>query len=231
MLRTFLHSRFFTKLFYELLPAAIASAIGTLLLSNYAKQPAAEPPQAVATQTASPTSTELMQMVRYQQSLFADYLKKSAEARQEADLAAERNAVLALREARAAETRALAIAARTAEKPEKRIAAKFTDKPAEKAVTGEPLQLTQMMNAAAQKPAQVQAAAPAALAPATQRDDSGVMGTLRSATATVVRVPSQVTGTVSSTVSSWVSSATGWFSEDAPPRPPAQVSSHLNAAM
>ena len=218
MLRTLVHSRFFSKLFYELLPAAIASAVGTLLLSNYAKQPAAEAPQAVAATAATPTSTELMQMVRYQQSLFDDYLKKSAEARQEADQAAERNAVLALREARAAETRALAIAAR-AERSEKRVAAK---QPAEKAVAGEPLQLNPIVSAAAQTPPPVQAATPTRTTTA-RHDESGVMDTLRSATATVTGIPSSV----SSTVSSWTRSAAGWFSEDIPPRPPQR----LNAAM
>ena len=214
MLRTVIHSRFFSKLFYELLPAAIASAVGTLLLSNYAKQPAAEVPQAVAATASTPTSSELMQMVRYQQSLFADYLKKSQEARQEADQAAERTAVLALREARAAETRALAIAART-EKSEKRIAWK---QPTDKAMPGEPMQLAPVANAAVQTPPQT-----ASTARTTQREESGVMGTLRSATATVVGVPSAVTGTVYS----WARSAAGWFSEDAPPRPP----QNLNAAM
>ena len=217
MLRTFVHSRFFSKLFYELLPAAIASAVGTLLLSNYAKQPAADVAQAVASTAATPTSTELMQMVRYQQSLFDDYLKKSAEARQEADRAAERNAVLALREARAAETRALAIAAR-AEKSEKRVAAK---QPADKPVAGEPLQINPIASAAAQTPPQAQAATPARTA--VRPDEGGVMGTLRSATATVTGIPSSV----SSTVSSWARSAAGWFSEDAPPRP----RQGLNAAM
>src|SRR5215212_3725926 len=106
MLRKFFHSQFFAKLFYELLPATIASAIGAYFINSYIRPPVTPQPA-----DATPASAELVQLMRDQQSLLSDYLQKSAEARQRADLAmaqeadrlkaAEREAVQALREAKA----------------------------------------------------------------------------------------------------------------------------------
>ena len=124
MLRRFFHSQFFSKLFIELLPATIASAIGAYLINSYFRP---QPPAAV--------STEMVQILRDQQALLSDYLKKSTEAHQRADQvvaqetdklkAAERDALVALREAKAAELRALAAAVtRTGEATERKLAAK-----------------------------------------------------------------------------------------------------------
>src|ERR1700754_3344694 len=79
MLRRFFHSQFFAKLFCELLPATIASAIGAYLINSYFKP--APPPQAAG------ASAELVQLMRDQQALLAEYLKKSTEAHQQADQA------------------------------------------------------------------------------------------------------------------------------------------------
>src|SRR5262249_20459419 len=123
MLRRFFHSQFFAKLFYELLPATIASAIGAYLINSYFKPPAPQPQ----------SNNELVQIMREQQSLLAEYLKKPTEAHQRADQAvaqetdklkaAEQNAIQALREAKTAELRALAAAVtRAGEASERKLA-------------------------------------------------------------------------------------------------------------
>ena len=176
MLREFFRSQFFAKLFLELLPATIASAVGAYLINSYFKP--APPPQASA-------NAELVQIMRDQQALLSEYLKKSTEAHQRADQAvaqetdklktAERDAMQALREAKAAELRALAAAVtRAGEVSERKLAAKSAPAPAlasvppvqwpqpqverphldkgqtEKAAAGEPLQLHQAATAAPQ---------------------------------------------------------------------------------
>src|SRR4051812_34989003 len=88
MLRRFFRSQFFAKLFYELLPATIASAIGAYFINSYIRTPDA-PPQAAA---QAAVSADLVQLMRDQQALLSDYLKKSAETRQRADLAMEQEA-------------------------------------------------------------------------------------------------------------------------------------------
>jgi hypothetical protein len=226
MLRRFFHSQFFSKVFYELLPATIASAIGAYFINSYIKTPDV-PPQPAASTAAS---SELVQLMRDQQALLADYLQKSAEARQRADLAmeqeadrlkaAEREAVQALREAKAAEMRALAAAVRAAETPERRLAAKSPmatpapqpDKAIDNVTTGEPLQLHQAASAAPApqlqsqpQPAPQPAPATAAAAPA---HDNGAMATLRSAVSGIVRMPFRVSD---------------WLTEAAPPRPPTDL--------
>jgi hypothetical protein len=131
MLRRFFHTQFFAKLFCELLPATIASAIGAYLINSYFKPPAPQPQ----------TNTELVQIMREQQTLLADYLKKSTEAHQRADQAvaqetdklktAERDAIQALREAKAAELRALAAAvARAGDASERKLATRAAPAPA-----------------------------------------------------------------------------------------------------
>jgi hypothetical protein len=122
-MRRFFHSQFFAKLFCELLPATIASAIGAYLINSYFKPPAPQPQ----------SNAELVQVMREQQALLSDYLKKSTEAHQRADQAvaqetdklktAERDAIQALREAKAAELRALAAAVtRAGEASERKLA-------------------------------------------------------------------------------------------------------------
>src|SRR5262245_56870082 len=112
MLRRFYRSQFFAKVFYELVPATIASAIGAYFINSYIKKP--DPaPQPVA---SAAIGADLVQLMRDQKALLSDYLKKSTEARQRADLAieqeagklkaAEREAAQALRDAKATEMRA-----------------------------------------------------------------------------------------------------------------------------
>src|SRR6267378_2988416 len=80
--------RFCSKLLYELLPATIASVVGGLLFSHYAKTPVA-PPAAAMT---APANVEMIQMMRDEQALFIDYLKKYTDERPRADLIAEKEA-------------------------------------------------------------------------------------------------------------------------------------------
>jgi hypothetical protein len=61
-------SRFYSKLFYELLPAAIASAVGGMIFNHYAKMPVAVPQAAVA----APASAEMIQMARDEHALFVN---------------------------------------------------------------------------------------------------------------------------------------------------------------
>jgi hypothetical protein len=228
MLRRFFHSKFFSKLFYELLPATIASAIGAYFINSYIKSPDA--PKPVASTAAS---SELVQLMRDQQTLLSDYLKRAADARQRADLAleqeadrlkaAEREAVKALREAKAAETRALAAAARAVETPERRLAAKppaMASQPdkatIDKVTSGEPLQLHQAVGAALppqfqpQPPSSPQPApATPAAAPPQPSSEHGAMAALRNAVSAIERLPSRVSD---------------WFSDAAtPPRPPTDL--------
>jgi hypothetical protein len=166
--------------------------------------------------------------MRDQQTLLSDYLKKSAEARQRAHLAmeqeaerlkaSEREAAQALRDAKAAEARALAAATRAAE--ERRLAAKSpAATPAsqpDKAAVGEPMQLHQAAGAMP-PPFQTQPQSPPPPAPATtaaaQSNDDGVMATLRNTVTntvtTIERLPSRV--------------LSGWFSDAVPPRPPTDL--------
>ena len=211
-------SRFYSKLLYELLPAAIASAVGGMVFNHYAKAPVATPAAAIV----SPASAELLQMVRDEHAVFVDYLKKNAETRQQAELAAEQDAKRisaaeqAAREARAAEARALALAAHATEKPDRKLAAKQPLLHPDRAVPSEPLQL----HAVAAVTAPVSPAA-TITAPPTYSDDSFIMAKLRGATATVESIPS------------WVRSATDWFTGSDPPRPPAELSprNFLKASM
>ena len=127
MLRRFFQSRVFSKLFYELLPAAAVSVLGAFLINKYAR-PTDPPPQPVA---AAAANAELVLLLREQQALLAEYLKKTAERQRagagvaavpEAETlkAAERTAAQALRESKAAEARALAAARAGTEAPERK---------------------------------------------------------------------------------------------------------------
>jgi hypothetical protein len=52
MLRKFFRSQFFSKMFYELLPPMIASAIGAYFINSYVMPPRV-PPQPAASTVAS----------------------------------------------------------------------------------------------------------------------------------------------------------------------------------
>ena len=212
MLRRLFHSRFFSKLFYELLPAAIVSVLGTFLINNYAK-PADPPPQPVA---SAPANAELVQLLREQQALLADFLKKTAEVRQRTGLAAsqeaethkaaERAATQALREAKAAEARAVAAAARaTADTPERKLTRQQPQQ-SERPAAGEPLQLYPVTSAVAPVQPPPQTAAPV-MPPAPPREYAAV-STLRDTVSAIERIPSRIID---------------WFIEGAPPRPPAEL--------
>src|SRR5712671_160430 len=152
--------RFCSKLLYELLPAAIASVVGGLLFSHYAKTPVATPAAAMMI----PASAE--------HALFIDTLKKYTDERHQADLIAEKEsnrsdaveqaATLATRETRTAEARALAIAAHTAKRAEKNISEKQSAPYLGKAVISEPLQLHPTVGVSTQVPRVIQPAPPPA---------------------------------------------------------------------
>jgi len=237
MLRRFFHSQFFGKLFYELLPATIASAIGAYFINNYFKP---QPP--VQTEAATTANAELMHLLRDQQTLLADYLKKSTEAHQRADQAAaqetgrikaaERDAIAALREAKAAELRALAAAvSRAGEASERRLAAKPAAAPVPAAApaivaaplppiersqteraAGEPLQLHQAASAPPHPQAQTQQTQAQNLPPpqaAAPETENGAIAKLKSVVSAVERLPSR---------------ALDWFTDTVvPPRPPSDL--------
>jgi hypothetical protein len=202
-------SRFFSKLLYELLPAAIASVIGAMLISHYAR------PAVAPAVVAAPASAEMMQLVRDEHQLIVNYLKKENETRQQSDRAAEQDmlrskaaeqaAVLAASEARAAESRTLAIAAHAAAKPERKVAVKPPAHSLKKIVAAEPLQLDSMTHAApAIQPAGQSVVAPArAVTAAPQGDENIVTAKFHDVAALVGRIPV------------WARSAAEWLS----PRP------------
>ncbi len=210
MLRRIFRSRFFSKVFYELLPAAIVSVLGTFLINKYARP--ADPPLPVA---AAPANAELVQLLREQQALLTDYLKKTAEARErtgpaavpetETLKAAERAAAQALREAKAAEARALAAGRASAEAQERKLARQPLQQPAQ-SPAGEPLQLHPAISAVTPREPLPPIAAP--LAPPVPPRENVAVSTLRGAVSVIERIPGRVVG---------------WFIYAAPPRPPADL--------
>jgi hypothetical protein len=211
--------RFFSKLIYELLPAALVSGVGGMLFSHYvgplgpyAGRPVAMPAAAIETSV----SAEMIQMVRDEHGLIVDYLKKYTEARQQADRAAEqearrikaaeRAAMLAGREVRVAEIRAVAVATHVAEKPETRVLAKQPAQHQDKAAMVEPLR---MASVAPQVQPVAQPAAPPVrlVTPAADSDENIAKSRLRDVTATVERIP--FLGR----------SVAEWLSGDTPPPP------------
>jgi hypothetical protein len=205
MLRQFpFLSRLSSKLVYELLPGAIISGVGGIMLNQYYVKPP------VAVTVAAPASAEIVQAMHSEQTRLIDYLAKTSEARPQAPAAAPQDGA----ESRPAES---AVVARTTkspeakavrtEKSEKRIASK----PPRQAPVGQPLQLTQTAtNATAVQPATQPKPAPAAAA-APQRDDNVVVAKLRDVTTTVQQIPARVR------------SAVTWSLDDFPPRPPMPV--------
>ncbi len=210
MLRRFFQSRVFSKVFDELLPAATVSVLGAFLINKYAR-PTEPPPQPVA---AAAANAELVLLLREQQALLADYLKKTAEAHQGAGMAAgpdtetlkaaERTAAQALRQAKAAEARAVASNRAGTEAPERKVARQPVQQPAP-SPAGEPLQLHPVVSAVPPAPPP-QIAAPAT-PPAPARENVAV-STLRDAVSTIERIPGRIAD---------------WFSEGAPPRPPVDL--------
>jgi len=147
-------SRFSSRPFFALLPAVVAS-----MVFSYYSQPSAP---ALGAAIGAPAGAEMMQMVRDEHALIAGYLKSNRERRHQADLAAEqetlqakateRAELLAAREPRQAETRALA--AQTAEKPKRKVAAiqgaqELSSQAPNKTAAAMPLQLVQVADAGA----------------------------------------------------------------------------------
>jgi hypothetical protein len=229
MLRRLFHSRFFSKLFYELLPAAIVSVLGTFLINKYAR-PTDPPPQPVA---EAPANAELVRLLREQQAMLADYLKKTAETRQRTGLAAEpetetlkaaeRGATQALREAKAAEARAVAAARAGTEAPERKLSRQppqqRPEKPVpEQAAASEPLQLHPAVGAPAPVQPPPQIAAPVVVMPPAPPRENMAVSTLRDAMSAIERIPARIGD---------------WFTIGAPPRPPEDLPKRnfINVAM
>jgi hypothetical protein len=152
----------------------------------------------------SPVTAEMIQMVRDEHGLIVDYLKKYTEARQQADRAAEQEprrvkAAERAATARPAETRAVAIAAHMAEKPETRVPARQPARYPDKTGTGEPLR---MVSLAPQVQPVVQPAVPPVrlVTPAADSDDNIVRIKLRVVAATVEGIPF-----LGSSVAEWLS--------------------------
>ena len=162
-------ARLFSRLVTQLVPAALVTGLGILLLSNLAKTPDITP---VAAPVETAINAEAVFKITPREPEEAPAVKSVAPRITAAPKQATVNTVLPPRKPAS----------------ERQIAS-----------TPAPLPTVQI---AAQPP---MPAAPTA-------DDSSVMGKLRSATVTVQRIPQ------------WAArSVAGWFSADAPPRPPAPV--------
>ena len=187
-------TRFLSKLLCEFLPATIVSAIGAVLLSHYARPSATTPPAIVA----DPASAEMLQMARDEHARIVIYMEKNGEARQLADIAAEKEltrmkaaeqaAILAAQKARASETRVAALAASVTDKSAKKVLAKqLAHRPVGTAVVQEPLQLSDVANVTEQT--QPVAQTTRLVAPAAHRGDNLFVTKWREATETVERIP------------------------------------------
>jgi hypothetical protein len=161
-------ARLFSRLATQLVPAALVTGVGILLLSNLAKIPDTTP---VAAPVGTAINAEAIFKITPREPEEAPAVKSIAPRITAAPKQAAVNTVLPPR------------------------------KPAsERQIASTPAPLPTV---------QIPTQPPAAMAPA---DDGSVMGKLRSATATVQRIPQ------------WTArSVAGWFSADAPPRPPAPV--------
>jgi len=202
MLRQFpFLSRFSSKLVYELLPGAIISGVGGIMLNQYYVKPP------VAVTVAVPASAEIVQAMHNEQTRLIDYLAKTNEARPQIEAVAHQDSTepepaepQVARTAKPAEAKA-----GRAEKSEKRMASK----PQRQTPAGQPLQLTQAPSSTPSAQPTVQ---PMPAPPVTaQRDDNVVIAKLRDITTTVQQIPARVR------------SAVTWSPDDFPPRPPMPV--------
>jgi hypothetical protein len=167
-------TRLLSRLLTQLVPAALVTGVGVLLLSNLAKAPDTTPP-AASVETA---------------------------------INAEAVFTITPREPKAPPPPAIKSAApRAVAAPKQTAAAVNTTLPPRRPVSDQ-----QVSSAPAPLPT-VQIPAPPQVAVTAPVEDNSVMGKLRSATATVQRIPQ------------WTArSVAGWFSAEAPPpRPPASV--------
>ncbi len=220
-------SGFFSKFFFEILPATLASAVAGFLFAHFGMPPFQQAAQQAA--AVSPVSEEMLKMVHDDHEAFVDYLKKASE-KQEAPGAAaqqaearlkqeEQSAALAIRQAKEAEAKALAaaraadrkVAARTS--PQARIAAPTSLAPPEAplgqlVVNRPPTMAPQPLGAALSPlPTTVIATpAPRIIAPAPQP--------------TATADASESHWSVGGALHRATSSVTGLFTADPPPRPP-----------
>ena len=94
-------SKISSKFFHEVMPVALASVIGTMLVNHYSRQPISPP---VVVQATPPASAEAMfQTLRDEQVLIADYLRRDADAKRDADAARDASIVRCARGRRPAE--------------------------------------------------------------------------------------------------------------------------------
>jgi hypothetical protein len=225
-------SGFFSKFFFEILPATLASAVAGFLFAHFGMPPFQQAAQQAA--AVSPVSEEMLKMVHDDHEAFVDYLKKASE-KQEAPGAAaqqaearlkqeEQSAALAIRQAKEAEAKALAaaraaerkVAARTSPQVQARTTAPTSLAPPEAplgqlVVSRQPTMAPQPLGAAlAPLPTTVIATPAPQVAPAPQP----------AATATA----SESHWSVGGALHRATSSVTGLFTADAPPRPPGTLS-------
>ena len=163
----FRNNPFLTRLAYQLVPAALVTAVGVLVLSNVAKTP---DPAPAATTAPAPITGEAVFTATPREAARA--VAEEPEAKSTAP--------------RAAKPKAVANAAPRKNEPA----------PPRQTANLPPPPLPSLAVVEPPKPA----------------PDTSVMGRLKSATATVTAIPRWAASSVS-----------GWFSEGAPPRPPAPV--------
>lgn len=167
MLRTKLVARLFPRLFYQLVPAALVTTVGVLLLGNLAKPPDTAP---AAAPVEIPINAEAVFKIVPREPAEVPAVKAAATARP------------------------------------------VTNPKPNAATPRKPASERQVASAPAPLPIVQIPEPPQAAAPAAPAGENGVMETLRNTTATVQRIPQ------------WAArSVAGWFSADAPPRPPASV--------
>jgi hypothetical protein len=223
-------SGFFSKFFFEILPATLASAAAGFLFAHFGMPTFQQATQQAA--AVSPVSEEMLKMVHDDHEAFVGYLKKAAEKQEAPGGAAaqqaearlkqeEQSAALAIRQAKEAEAKALAatraaerkVAART--QVQARAAAPTSLAPPE-APLGQLVVSRQPAMAPAQQPlgavppplptTVIATPAPRVIAPAPQP--------------AVTADASDSHWSVGGALHRATSSVTGLFTADAPPRPP-----------
>jgi hypothetical protein len=214
-------SGFFSKFFFEILPATLASAVAGFLFAHFGMPPFQQAAQQAA--AVSPVSEEMLKMVHDDHEAFVDYLKKAAEKQETPGAAAqqaearlkqeEQSAALAIRQAKEAEAKALA-AARAADR---KVAARTSPQARATAPTS---------LAPPEAPlGQLVVSRPPTMAPAQQ--PLGAVPPPLPTTVIATQAPQQSPApapdshwSVSGTLHRATSSVTGLFTADAPPRPP-----------
>jgi hypothetical protein len=77
-----------SKFFHEVMPVALASVIGTMLVNHYSRQPASP---SIVVQAPPPAAREAMfQTLRDEHELIVDYLRRDADAQRAAEAARDR---------------------------------------------------------------------------------------------------------------------------------------------